>query len=109
MTSHEHDPDKHLVRDAADLHQRLSRLHEHAAIAWDRDGMTVLDEFITVTDPIKDKDAIYQHRVIGYAVDRGRRIFRLVLDETNELGIRWIEYDRHAPTNMADRKLVEDE
>jgi hypothetical protein len=104
-----YDPDKHLVRNAVDLHQRLSRLHEHAAVAWDRDGMTVLDEVITVSDPIADAGALRDHGVLGYAVDRGRRIFRLVRDEVNDLGIRWVEYDRHAPTNMAGRALVEDE
>jgi len=108
MTSHRYDPDKHLVRDAADFQQRLSRLHEHAAIAWDRDGMTVLDEVVIVSDPIADAGALREH-ILGYAVDRGRRIFRLVRDAADDLGIRWVEYDRHAPTNMAVRELVEDE
>lgn len=35
-----------------------------------------------------------------------------VLDRTDDLGVRWIEYDRHALTKQADRKLhelIEDE
>ena len=87
------DPNRYVVRGVDDFLQRLDRLHENAAVAWDRDRVHELDGLITVSDPIEIEE-IRSVGVLGYAVDDGRRIFRLMRLEVDPLGVRWIEFDR---------------
>lgn len=87
-----YDPSKHLVRDARDLLDRLAALHEHAAVAWDRDVATALGEEMIVA-PSTDPNVVHLG-ILGYAVDLDGRIFRLVRVVDDPLGVAWRFWDR---------------
>ncbi len=101
MTTGPYDPKRHLVRDVDDLRRRLEALHENAVVAWDRDRVSDLHDVIVVSDPVSDPGAVAVG-VLGYAVDDGRRIFRLVRDEGDPLGARWVEFDRAASASITE-------
>lgn len=94
MTTGPRDPTRYLVSDVDDLQRRLEVLHENAAVAWDRDRVSELRDVIIVSDPVHDPK-IVAVGMLGYAVDDGQRIFRLVRDASDPLGVRWIEFERH--------------
>ncbi len=81
---------KHLVHGPDALLERLAVLHEHAAVAWDRDVAATLGDQIIVA-PSKDAGAVHLG-ILGYAVDLEGRIFRLVRMEGDPLGIAWLRW-----------------
>jgi hypothetical protein len=85
-----YDPAKYLVCTTKQLLAELGALHENAVVAWDRDCATALDPAQLIIGPVpKDQ----QHLTLAFAVD-GLRIFRLVVDDEDPLGIRWTRLDR---------------
>jgi hypothetical protein len=95
-----YDPERHFVTGANDLTSRLLALHDHAVIAWDRDAPSAELGTGMVVAPSNGTSFVDGLLILGYAVDGVGKIFRLVLDVKDSLGIRWIKYDRQTITRQ---------
>lgn len=92
MMAGPYDPAKYVVRTTAQLLAELGTIHENAIVAWDRDCATALDPEQIIIGPIQK----YQQGhtpTLAFAVD-GKRIFRLIVDDEDLLGIRWVRVER---------------
>jgi hypothetical protein len=91
VTRGPYDPTRHLVTSSEDFLQRLGALHPSAAVAWDRDVAGTIDDRIIIAAS-SDLGAIALG-ILGYAVDLGGRIFRLVRVE-DDRAVEWRPWDR---------------
>lgn len=95
-----YDAAKHIVRSSEQLDAELTALHENARVAWDRDAVLPLNPETLIIGPVaKLKEGTIAQQwtlaesTLAFAAD-GRRIYRLVVDPSDALGIRWIRVDR---------------